>query len=82
MLRRQDAMGTFSPDYLQYLECRDAFIECVRASTAVSLAQLAKQFDVTHWATWHLLIDEHVSVDLWSAPIGPQTSLVDALNAP
>lgn len=82
MLRRQDAMGTLSPDYLQYLEYRDAFLECVRTSTSVSLAQLTKRFDVTLWATWHLLIDEHVSVDLWCAPLGPQTSLADAMNAP
>ncbi|ROT43933.1 hypothetical protein [Pusillimonas sp. NJUB218] len=82
MLRRQDAMNTFSPDYLQYLEYRDAFLDVVRANPAVSLGQLSARFNVTLWATWHLLIDELVSVDLWSAPLGPNTSVVDACNAP
>ncbi|MGF7468671.1 hypothetical protein [Alcaligenes phenolicus] len=82
MLRRKDAMNTLSPDYLQYLEHRDALLACVKAEPAISLAQLAKRFDMTLWATWHLLIDELVSIDLWCAPLGPQTTVVDAGNAP
>lgn len=82
MMRRQDALGTFSPDYLQYLEYRDQLLGCVQSTPIVSLAELAKQFGVTVWATWHLLIDEYVSVDLWCAPLGPETSVVDASNAP
>lgn len=82
MLRRTDALGTLSPDYLQYLEHREAMLSFVQLNPSTSFESLATHFNVTVWATWHLLIDEHVSTDLWCAAMGPNTTIVDAGNAP
>lgn len=78
-LRRQDAMGTVSPDYLDYLHHREDWLSHLRDRGESTIIQLAESVNATAWAVWHLLIDELASCDLAAAPLNPN-SIIRAVS--
>lgn len=72
-LRRQDAMGTVSADYLDYLHHRENWINHLRDQGESTILKLAESVGATAWAVWHLLIDELASCDLAAAALSPSS---------
>lgn len=81
-LRRYDMYKTLSEDYSQYLTHKNALLQCVHENAGITLQRLAEQCEVQQSVTWHLLIDELVSADLWCTPLGPMTSVVGVKDCP
>ncbi|WP_417251272.1 Tn7 transposase TnsA N-terminal domain-containing protein [Castellaniella sp.] len=80
-LRRQDAMGTVSPDFLAYLHHREHWISHLLNQGESTILQLAESVGTTAWAVWHLLIDEIASCDLTTAALNPST-IIQAISPP
>lgn len=80
-LRRQDAMGTVSPNFLAYLHHREHWISHLRNQGESTIFQLAESAGTTAWAVWHLLIDEIASCDLTTVALNPST-IIQAISPP
>lgn len=74
-LRRQDAMGTVSPDYLDYLHHREHWLNHLSDRGESTILELAESVGTTAWAVWHLLIDELASCDLTTAALSPNSTI-------
>ncbi|WP_288108598.1 hypothetical protein [Limnobacter sp.] len=73
-MQRENALGTLSNDYLEYLQNRERMLD-VLSRGPQTICELAKQCAVQTTTVWHLFIDELVTTDLQAKALGPSTML-------